>query len=91
MTKYLLRKILSQYKNEVIASKVPLKLLGATTIDVKQIIHTLYEDSSKQAVCIKQLETLTTSYQVYRKQELYQEAIQLELKILYILGIQVHG
>ncbi len=89
MTSYLLRKVLNKYKSEIVGSD-ELPFSSPNRIDINQIINSLHSDPSKRETVIKQLISLVSSYQIYRNQGLYQEAEQVELKLLHILGYDIN-
>ena len=59
-------------------------------IDINQIVSSLHADPIKQEIAIKQLISLVNSYQIFRNQGLYQEAEQVELKLLHVLGYDIN-
>ena len=89
MTKYLLRKVISKYKDKL---KIEHEQLGSSdlnTIDIRKIFELHHADLFAQVHCLEQIEMLVNMYQVSKEQNLNQEAEQLELKILNVLGFEI--
>ena len=89
MTRYLLKKIINAYKNRLDYSRSEQEIDNINSVDFDRIISVLHPDSSQQSVCIHQLETLATMYQIYDKQNQDEKLKEVEQKIIHLLGYRI--
>lgn len=90
MTKYSVKKILRKYSNKIIANHTEIETEDINSIDFENLISILHPEKTQQAICIKQIESLATMYQIYSKQKQDELLEPTEIKILYLLGYEVH-